>query len=295
LTPQASGFCTPAVSAASHASGKAGAMGLAISQANNFASAQYLDRLPVSATSSPLGYCPVRRSSLANSVSTASSPESMISDSSRSSRSSRSSSISSASSLASATLNGSLSLPSRFRAAKLCNERLSLRPTVPSVPEDYDENCCVSSPESYAGPVGKLGDLSLDTPLARRERELDDMARDPASDAARALQDLHNQHYSADATPAAKVGCKRSRPLSIDNPLMENVRGMLHAQYSDDATWPETMIRSRGDGSEPYLQMLAGARKRVCCSTEAANGFEVASHHPGSSFRGPGMWDGILN
>ena len=111
-------------------------MGLAMAQANNINNAQYLDRPPTSMNFSPQNQL-ARRSSLATSVSTASSPESMISDSSRSSRSS---SISSASSLVSASAHAKTSVPSRFRPAKLCNERLGSRPTCPSVPEDYDEN-----------------------------------------------------------------------------------------------------------------------------------------------------------
>lgn len=171
-----------------------------------------------------------------------------------------------------------------------------MKPTVPSVPEYYDESCFTSSPESYTGPVSKLGDLCLDTPLARREQEFDDMARDPASDAARALQDLHNYHYSADATATAKTGSKRSRPTSMDNSLQENVREMLTARYnSSESAWPETLVRPRGIAPESYLQVPVRATlqgtKRVCCSTEAANGFQAT----GMSFRGPGMWDGILN
>ncbi|KAH7176510.1 hypothetical protein EDB81DRAFT_40251 [Dactylonectria macrodidyma] len=297
LTPQTTGFCTPAVSAASHILGKNSAMGLAMSQATTTNASHYLDRLPMSITSSPQSYCPVRRSSLANSVSTASSPESMISDSSRCSRSS---SISSASSLASATLSGKLGMPSRFRAAKQCNERLSQKPTIPSVPEDFDEHCFTSSPESYTGPVGKLGDLSLLTPLARREQELDDMSRDAASDAARALQELQNYRTSTEVP--AKAGLKRSRTASMDNSLQENVRVMLSGRYysAERSAWPDTLVRSRGLASDQTLQApvrpsFPGARKRVCCSAEAAQGYEVSSVHPAIGIRGPGMWEGILN
>ncbi|KAF7546515.1 hypothetical protein G7Z17_g8400 [Cylindrodendrum hubeiense] len=297
LTPQTTGFCTPAVSAASQILVKNSAMGLAMAQATNANASHYLDRLPMSITSSPQSYCPVRRSSLANSVSTASSPESMVSDSSRSSRSS---SISSASSLASATLSNKLGMPSRFRAAKLCNERLSQKPTIPSVPEDFDVHCFTSSPETYTGPVGKLGDLSLETPLARREQELDDMSRDPASDAARALQELQN--YRACAEVPAKTGTKRSRTASMDNSLQENVRDMLSGRYysSERSSWPESLVRSRGIASDPSLQVpvhpgFPGTRKRVCCSAEAAQGYEVSSVHPAIGIRGPGMWEGILN
>lgn len=299
LTPQTSGFCTPAAGAASNLLGKSSAMGLAMSQAGVAAASQFLDRVPMSITSSPQSYCPVRRSSLANSVSTASSPESMISDSSRSSRSSSFSCASS--SLASATLSNKLGMPSRFRAAKPCNERLSQKPTIPSVPESYDEHCFSSSPESYTGPVGKLGDLSLETPLARREQGLDDMVHDPASDAARALQELQNYRDSTYVIPT-KTGSKRSRSTSTDNSLQENVREMLHGRYYsfERDSRPSSLVRPRSYASEPNLQVAVrpnfpGSSKRVCCSTEAAQAYEVSSVHPAIGIRGPGMWEGILN
>jgi len=296
LTPQTSGFCTPAVSAASHILSKNNAMGLAMAQATNLNTVQYLDRLPQSATSSPQCYFSARRSSLATSVSTASSPESMVSDTSRSSRSS---SISSVSSLASATLNPKLSLASRFRASKLCNERLSLKPTIPSVPEDYDEPEFTSSPETYTGSVSKLEDMCLDTPLARRETQLEDMVHDAASDAARALQDLHN-YATANATLSARPGLKRSRPASMEDPLQENVRDLLKGRYTSQPSWPNTLLRSRAMVSDSHLRVpvssgMSGGSKRICCSTEAVNGYEAASVHHAISFRGPGMWEGILN
>lgn len=293
LTPQTSGICTPAVSAASQILAKGGAMGLAMAQASCLSNAQSLDRFPYSVTMSPQVYCPGRRSSLANSVSTASSPESMVSDSSRSS------STSSVSSFVSAThynVPGRCSVPSRFRVARLWSDRVCAKPTVPPVPEDHDEWCLTASPETYSGPVSKLGDLSLDTPLARRERELDDMARNAASDAARALQDLHNHGSAADSTPTARTGCKRSRAASSsDCALQDNVRDILSGRHGSAlSAWPEMMLRAGDVRAEAGMQFPArptsgGTGKRVCCSTEAA------SVHPALSLRGPGMWDGILN
>ena len=93
LTPQSTGFNTPAVSAASYMLCKS-SMGYAMAQASTVCSSQATERWP---SSSPQPHILHRRSSLANSVSSMSSPESMISDTS--SRSSRSSSISSASGL----------------------------------------------------------------------------------------------------------------------------------------------------------------------------------------------------
>ncbi|RFU74923.1 g1 s-specific cyclin pcl5 [Trichoderma arundinaceum] len=298
LTPQSSGICTPAVSAASHLLGKSNAMGLAMAQASNVSTVQHLDRFPATLSTSPLNYCPARRSSLANSISTMSSPESMVSDFSQTSRSS---SISSASSFASATLNGSLTAQSRFRSMKAMNERSSLRTTIPTVSESYEEYGFTSSPESYTGPVTKIGDLSLETPLARQERELQGMSRDPASDAARALQHLHNQSArGVDLTPIApKTGIKRSRTASVDQPLQDHVREMLHAPYvPGSAPWP--IARSRAlDGSEPYFQVPVRpnpgeTRKRLCCSAEAASGYQAATSNHAYGLREPSFW-GILN
>jgi hypothetical protein len=300
LTPQPSGLCTPAAGAASQMLGKSSSMGLAMAQACNVAATQFLDRLPVSVSSSPQSYLCTRRSSLANSISSSSSPESLVSDTSRTSRSS---SISSVSALPSATFSSSkLNMTSRFRAAKYCSERMAMRPTISSVPEGYaEEQYFTSSPESfYSGPVGKLSDMCLETPLARRECEIDERGRNPDSDAARALQDLHNHDASADATPVPRTGSKRSRDSFMDNSLQENVRDMLNGHYQRQPTWPNTLVRTRGIVSETHLRTsarsdTANARKRVCCSTEASNGFNNAALHPAISHRGPGMWKEILN
>lgn len=306
LTPQTGRLYTPAASAAPQMMGRngAGAMAMAMAQAASCAAntTQSMDRFPGSLSSSPQAYCSTRRSSLARSVSTASSPESMVSDTSRSSRSS---SISSASSFASATActsSGRCSLPLRSRMSRLWGDRACVRPTVASVPEDYSEHILSSSPESYAGPVAKLGGLSLETRLARRESQLDYMAGDPATDAARALQDLHRQASSANATPTAQAGRKRSWASSTEAPLQDNVRdvftggrhepaqGGLHASL----LLPGLMV------PEPHPQFAArptigDSGKRVCCSAEAANDYLTNRIHPAISLRGPGMWDGILN
>lgn len=279
LTPQLGGFCTPAAGASTHRP----SMGMAMFQANSLASAQYLDRHPSlsSRTPSPQSHQPARRSSLANSVSTASSPESMVSDTSRTSRSS---SISSASSLASASATCKLSVPSRLRVTKLWNDRLSSRPSVPSVPESYEDGYMSSSPDSFTGTVGKLGEWSQDTP----------MARDAASDAARTLQELYH-HGADDATP---TGCKRSRPTPMGS-LHDNVRDLLNGRCGGDtgsSSWPDSLVLAR----EPYSRMssypeMSRSTKRVCCSAEAASGFESASPTHAMSLRRPGMWHGILN
>ncbi|GAO18330.1 hypothetical protein UVI_02032820 [Ustilaginoidea virens] len=311
LTPQTSGFCTPAVSATSQMFGKGSAMGLAMGHVGTVSATHAsLDRHPCSVSSSPPGTCPARRSSLATSVSTASSPESMVSDSSRSS------SISSASSLASATLYSNMSrcsVPSRFRVTKLWNDRMSLKPSVPSVPEDYDEQCISLSPESYieSETNNKLEGLTMETPLARRRyhhhhhhhphHRGEEATRDPASDAARALQDLHKHDLSGDSTPTGVSGRKRGRTASVDHGLQENVREILAGCYDfSQESWTDDLIRSHGisSGHHAHLptQSVSGrTAKRVCCSAEAATSYQAGSVHPAISLRGRGIWDSILN
>ncbi|KAM0259229.1 hypothetical protein ACHAQJ_003434 [Trichoderma viride] len=305
LTPQSSGLCTPAASVASQLLGRSSAMGLAMAQANiTSAAAQQLERFPAATLStSPQNYCPARRSSLANSISTMSSPESMVSDFSNTSRSS---SVSSASSFASATLNNPLTAQSRFRLMKAMNERSSLRTTIHTVSESNEEYGFSSSPESYTGPVAKLGSLPLgisrtETSLAaRHERELERLSREAASDAARTLQDLHNQsnrgahHYTSDAP---KTGIKRSRTASLDQPLQDHVREMLSAPYGS-ASRHSTRLRGQ-DGSEPYFQVPVRpspgqTSKRLCCSAEAASGYQAATSNHTYGLREPSFW-GILN
>ncbi|RDL40965.1 Cyclin [Venustampulla echinocandica] len=294
LTPQSSGFNTPAVSAASYILGKS-AMGCAMAQASTASVSQLTERWP---TSSPQSYV-CRRSSLASSVSSMSSPESMVSDTS--SRSSRSSSISSASSLMSAPISTKLDVQARCRYAKLCSERQT-RTVIAPVPE-YGDNGPTSSPESYTGPVGKdFVDLSLDTPLAKRDLDADFFSKD--EEAARALQELHNHPRSVDSP--SRAGAKRSRPQSIDNSLQENVREMLSGRYESTASnWSENLTRSRALRVTSSLQQVgvestssaSVGRKRVCCATEATRSLPQSNNlHPAlGGFGGPGMWEGILN
>ncbi|KAI0913790.1 hypothetical protein F4823DRAFT_502819 [Ustulina deusta] len=297
LTPQLPGFCTPAVTAAHSLLGGRCSMSFAMAQAAQVSASQNLDRWPGSINTSPRSYSFTRRPSLANSISTASSPESMISDSSRTSRSS---SISSASSLASAP-SVKLDVQARRRNAKLYCERYSMKPAIASVPEDYEGNCITSSPESYTGTVGKdLYQMSLETPLTRRDCDMED-----AADAARALQELHNYHHSnTRAGPATRPGLKRGRRVSTDDSLQENVREMLSGQYysCNEKEWQDRMVVSRSAADldvrqTPIHTSHDGCRKRLCCSAEATiHPYVIPAIHPAvGGPGGPGMWEGILN
>jgi hypothetical protein len=300
LTPQSTGFNTPAVGAASYMLSKS-SMGFAMAHASGVCAAQLTEKWQPHLTSSPQSYVSHRRSSLANSVSSMSSPESMVSDTS--SRSSRSSSISSASSLMSATVSSKLDVQARCRYAKLCSEKQT-RTIIATVPEGYCDNDPTPSPESYTGPVGKdFLDLSLDTPLARREVDIDYFSKD--EEAARALQELHNHPRSVESPNRA--GAKRSRPQSIDNSLQENVREMLNGHYhSSESNWSDDLVQSRlgrtmdnSPNAQVALRSTSTAslgRKRVCCATEATRVLPQNNLHPAlGGFGGPGMWEGILN
>lgn len=270
LTPQNPGYCTPAVSAVSQP-GKSSWAGLVMAQAGNVNVLQSQDRWLVANSTSPQSHV-TRRSSLVNSLSTASSPESMVSDTSQTSRSS---SISSASSLASAP-SSRVDVLARCRYAKHTSERMSLMPTILSIPEDYEEKQPSSSPDSYPGTVGKDSfGLSMETLGAQRPGELDE--------AARALQDLHHYGRSMSTTQTAahaKAGVKRGRTLSIDKDLQDNVRNLLAShRHTSDSSWPTSLVRcpysSTRDGQFPAQTTSEGARKRVCCSAEAGAPYMV--------------------
>jgi hypothetical protein len=199
-----------------------------------------------------------------------------------------------------APISSKLDVQARCRYAKLCSERMN-RTAIATVPEGYCDNGPTSSPESYTGPVGKdFLDLSLGTPLARRDVEMDYFSKD--EEAARALQELHNHPRSMESPNRA--GAKRSRTESIDNSLQENVREMLNGHYQSESSWPDNLVRSRSrttaiSPSQVAVRSTSTAslgRKRVCCATEAIRGYPQQNLHPAlGGFGGPGMWEGILN
>ncbi|KAK4236305.1 hypothetical protein C8A03DRAFT_45683 [Achaetomium macrosporum] len=276
LTPQTIGYNTPAASTVPSVLKRSSSMGFAVAQAAASMAAQSVDRWPPSATSSPMSYV-TRRSSLANSISSASSPESMVSDSSVVSRSS---SISSASSVTAPSCK--LDVRARYRYGKLCSDRLSLKPTIASVPEDHEAACLTSSPESYGVAPSKGFCDVVDTPLASREREM--------NDAAQALQDL--QRYGASRSAVqVKTGIKRSRALSTEKALQDDVREMLADQYPGNGSWPETMVRSQQSSQALAWNGNGSRHKRVCCSTEAAlPHLRIPSLHPAvGGYGGPGI------
>jgi len=287
MTPQSSGFCTPAASTTPFTSGRS-SMCYAMAQASNSHASSTQEKWLARPLSPPLGYSLPRRSSLANSIS--SSPESMVSDSSRSSRSS---SISSASSMSAPTAY-KLDVQVRCRYAKRCNTERSLRTTMTPVAEGITDSTPTASPGSYTGPVGReFHGLSLDTPPCKYQNE-DYFSKDPAHSAARALQDLHNHPRS---------GClKRSRTNSVGQSLQENVREMLMAPsgWSENFVRDQRRSRSINDACaqvampSPSNQFLG--RKRMCCEPTS---YSQSGCRPElvalPTLSGPGMWAGILN
>ena len=275
MTPQSSGYNTPAVSAASYLLSNR-SMSFAMTQASNMAASQSLDQWSP-CTSSPQRRF-TRRSSLANSISTASSPESMVSDSSRLSRSS---SISSASSVSAPTSRQDALARGRFAKA---SERSSSRPTFAPVPENFQIECMVASPESYTGQV-------FDSAWShQREKE-----------AAWALHELQTQATSMPVTTQVRAGSKRSRTASIDNPLQESVRDLLSTNYQkENANWSESFVRGLGNRQIPVPSTMQSANKRLCCSIEAVDSLGMSSlhhtlHPAMGGIGGPGMWTGILH
>lgn len=303
MTPQSTGFGTPAASATPFSSGKS-SMCYAMAQASSAYTSSTLDKWQAH-TSSPMSCTFPRRSSLANSISSASSPESMVSD--ISSRSSRSSSISSASSsLLSAPLAHKLDVQARCRYAKRCNDERNMRTTMAPVMETELEFTPTTSPDSYTGPVGnEFHGLSLHTPLSRHQ-SADCFSKDPVHDAARALQDLHNCPRLS-----GNSGLKRSRTESIGQSLQDNVREMLLSSTptpSRGTGWSEHLVRdlkgSKTSASGNHCIQVAMpspcngslGRKRMCCEPTT---FTPAGCRPElvalPSMGAPGMWAGILN
>jgi len=156
-----------------------------------------------------------------------------------------------------------------------------MKPTFAPVPEDYQVECLVASPESYTGPVGDSYARSY------REQEM--------TEAAYALQEL--QTYGAGKQPAVPVrtGSKRGRTATLDSgSLQENVRELLGSRYpSGEPAWSDSLVR----GLPQQIPVSAPLRsnKRLCCSTEAAEPFMMSSLHPAmGGVGGPGMWANIL-
>lgn len=335
-TPKLAASQQPTGAMAQMLSGSRSSMCYAVAQVSNTCSTQFLDRWPcaMASSTSPIGFVPARRSSLANSVSTASSPESMISDSSLVSRCSSASTASWLASAAPSIQLSKLDTQARHRFVKRQCSGGSLREkssllrssVIPAVREDDETefNSVFASPEmTYMGPVGKETPASIRLPLRRTSDH-------EAADAARALAELQQQPMGETSSVAGpqrpKSGLKRSRPLSVDNSLQDNVRELLRENmrrpesksqkatipHAPTATTTTTMATLVSDGNaEASIDLhvaaraaaLTGSRKRLCRTATVAGApvvkscsYDMDLQRPlMSELCGPGMWQGILN
>ncbi|KAI9786394.1 MAG: hypothetical protein M1839_006854 [Geoglossum umbratile] len=331
LTPPTTGFNTPAAGIGSFCPNvRRPSIGAAMAQVQSICTARTtIDRwtpLPPmhsvnpaltvkSPSSQPRQQCSgYRRSSLARTCSSSSSPESMISDTS--SMSSRSSSISSVASSICAPNHARLAIQATCRSAKLRGREDAMRHFVPmSSAEDLTylgPMDFTSSPESYSGAPGSTPDLSnfsLNTP---RQNPVPCRRRDAAKEAARSLRDSYiHQQRTPQLTCNSPTTKSRKRGRGSDDlssALQQQVRNLIACSrdQTERADVPDTMA------SDPYippplyqaeievkraqsptrlsprrlpLQKEMG-RKRACCGEEAAMG--------GRNATGPGMWSGIL-
>lgn len=249
MTPQTGTFCTPAVSASGLGSGRSMSHAMAIQ--NNCLARSTLDNPHQWQSSVPPAFprCG-RRSSLSRSISTISSPESMISDSS--SRSSRSSSISSV-----ASSNCAPPLPRMALAAQatrrcanmqLSGQKKENRP-LPSLP--IKEHCAswvlsetppttwgYPEPQTYYGtsfhePHDTTSYYSQDT-----------------REAATALRDLHlnrQQSSTPKPVPRPQTARKRARPNSMDLSVQSSVRELIAPRCLGDITNKPNPRRNEDD------------------------------------------------
>ncbi|KAH7116961.1 hypothetical protein B0J11DRAFT_552885 [Dendryphion nanum] len=278
LTPQSVASNTPAASAMAFGSRRP-SMCSAMAQAQSSSLARScVDQFNPSIRNGLEAYhWPSRRPSLAPSTSSsASSPESMVTDNSRSSRASSISSVSSA--------NWAPSQAKLARLATCRNARLPY-PALSKCKEQYE----------YA-PSEPMSSPDLES------FHIDDSDATPIRVESPTPMDIPANHYASR---------KRGRS-SVD--LQQNVRHLLHSSRSTSflrggqTVLPDRSIsqsflfsgeRTPSSGSGPKglqspkhtvparrlpIQKDLG-RKRTCCSTEAAHAFRR---------EGPGMWEGIL-
>ncbi|KAI9675791.1 MAG: hypothetical protein M1829_003216 [Trizodia sp. TS-e1964] len=293
------GFNTPAASAGSLSSRPS--ICSAMAQAQNACTVdRWIIPQPSSVASTPSwsavphSYNNFRRSSLARSCSSTSSPESMISDVSTppSSRSSRSSSISSVSSTICAPSNqANLAIQATCRNAKLSQ---LIKDNMKSTVWESNEECLyasgmelLSSPETYVSPAGPVPDFtnfSLSTPTTT----LRESVTDPRS----RKEFIASRNCRSQPTPAT-VKCKKRGRTSEDLNLQENVRSLLSSTSSEigsgqgplkqefstittslppnpSITFDEKTMQPPFRHSPSRVALLKNmGRKRACCSEEA--------------------------
>ena len=328
ITPQLTSISTPAVSAGRSFSGKS-SMSCAMKQINSACMARTtIDTWPTStcpgnpASSTRPFPTASRRSSLARSASSISSPDSMVSDLSY--RSSRSSSISSVASSTCALPPPSLAVQATRRCANMqlgikeaCNVDESSPPETGVAWDRY-----TSSPMSYA--IGPKESYMRELPVAKPPRSSLPTFSD--QDAAEGLRDLalNRQHRTLPpltvTSNSLHANRKRERPSSIsDSSLQQTVRNLLQIRTFSDITNRSTSVNEEdrtvlmdSKVADSFLLLpnfklpqlsstihardsTGNARKRACYMEEIRGGFgSEGSHGVAMPSTGPGMWSGIL-
>lgn len=323
LTPQTGTFCTPAVSASGFCSGRS--MGHAMAQIQKSClSRSTLDNLHQWKSNAP-AVVPTtcQRSSLACSVSSVSSPESMISD--VGSRSTRSSSISSVASSNCALPPPKLALQATRRCANMqvygtMEENQKPQPTNEEAFQEF-----VAHARSMNGlyPVPQQHDAVSYAP-----HHFDAQDSEDAREAAVALRDLHldlqPQPLQPQAIPRPQKGRKRARPTSMDLSVQSCVRDEVAPRCLGDITNTKPFNCNRGKDSkvlpdpkvaETYLvskcahprpissssntkPALSGEclpNKRTCAGSDRGRRGEARLIMQNLKIQGPGMWEGILD
>ena len=309
MTPQTSNFSTPAVSASGLCSRRP-SMSFAMKQLQSASMARttldqwrpnYQETLPGSN----------RRSSLGLSVSSSSSPESMMSDSS--SRSSRASSISSVASSNCALPQPRLAVQATRRCANMQlsgikeNERPITRS--PSVVRGSSWDAYTSSPDCFSGGTHgyyhKAAKANPQTPCNAKLPITHDLSD---QEAAEGLRDLALNRQRTLTQPQPTLLRKRERPISME--LQQTVHAIVTPRcigditkqqrgYEDDGTvLPDVRVADSFLLCEnlklPELKGLANGRGTMARENEYTGSKRVCCVEERPVMVGPGMWTGII-
>lgn len=265
LTPQTSLTSTPAASVSSFGPRRP-SIGAAVSQAQSMGMTRStLDQRPSLKTVGSFDGYPaaMRRSSLARSNSSASSPESMVSDvSTFSARSSRSSSVSS-------NASGPCAPQTRLavKATLRCtNNSMREGRKQMSIASPIDEGVISSgeynsSPESYAASsqAPDFSNFSLETPVDHEAaRSLCELSNNPVPP--------HHQKTSS----GERQGRKRGRTGSEDQ-LQNQVRHLINLQ-DNNGGWSDAaraFVIPEAAKQSAFLLSGPAGMKRACCGEEA--------------------------
>ncbi|CAD6592943.1 MAG: hypothetical protein ASARMPREDX12_006611 [Alectoria sarmentosa] len=302
MTPQTGTFCTPAVSASGLSSGRS-SMSYAMAQIQNACMAR--STLDYSHQWKPNAPAPfpmsARRSSLARSASTFSSPESTISD--VSTRSSRSSSISSVASSNCALPPPRLAVQATRRCTnmKLCGVKEENQRSVLTEDDELSWEAFSTSRQGFHDYQPKFTPISTHHSASTRE-------------AAAALRDLAlNRQHTPLPTPRPAKCLKRSYPNSVDSSVQSAVRDLIAPRCLGDITNMKKVRKNEEDGTvlpdgkvadsflfsshndkrKPALSRDGLPRKRTCAGSDRG-GREEARMMQKVVARGPGMWEEIL-